>query len=168
MKIFLIGFMGSGKSHWGRQLSQGLQLPYFDLDDVITQLEKRPIAEIFAVEGEEYFRRKEQEQLDRLIRDYPAFVCSTGGGTPCFFNNIDRMKSAGTVVWLNTSPDALVVRLLKEKEKRPLIRDVSDEELLSFIRKKMNDRRLYYEQAHVHVDEDQVDLDSLLKMILHE
>lgn len=168
MKIFLIGFMGSGKSHWGRQLSQRLQLPYFDLDDVITTEEKRSIPEIFAVDGEEYFRRREQEELDRLIDTQAAFICSTGGGTPCFFNNIDRMKKAGTVVWLNTSPDALVVRLLKEKEKRPLIRDVSDEELLSFIRKKMNDRRLYYEQAHVHVDEDQTDLDQLLKMILHE
>ncbi len=160
--------MGSGKSHWGRLLSQRLQLPYFDLDDVITTDEKRSIPEIFAVEGEEYFRRREQEELDRLIETQTAFICSTGGGTPCFFNNIDRMKKAGTVVWLNTSPDALVVRLLKEKEKRPLIREVSDEELLSFIRKKMNDRRLYYEQAHVHVEEDKADLDSLLKMILHE
>jgi shikimate kinase len=168
MKIFLIGFMGSGKSHWGKRLSDRLRLPYFDLDEVIVAAEGRPITEIFASDGEEYFRWKEQQLLEKYIDENSAFVCATGGGTPCFFNNIELMKKAGIVVWLNTALDVLVQRLVKEKEKRPLIREVSDAELRSFILKKMNDRRLYYEQADLHIDEDQITLDDLLKQIIHE
>lgn len=167
MRIFLIGFMGSGKTHWGKALASRLQLPFYDLDAIIIESQGKSISAIFAESGEEYFRQLERDFLRDIVERNPAMVLSCGGGTPCFFNNIDFMKKTGTVVWLNTAVEALTERLKKEKAKRPLIRDISDENLRAFILKKMNDRRLYYEQADVHVLEDQVTIDTLLQQILH-
>ena len=159
--------MGSGKTHWGSLLAQRLELPFYDLDAIITEAEEKSISQIFADNGEEYFRLFEKDILEDIIIKHPALVLSCGGGTPCFFNNIDLMKKEGTVVWLNTSIEVLTERLKKEKARRPLIKDISDDELRSFILKKMNDRRLYYEQADVHVEEADIDIDHLLQQILH-
>jgi shikimate kinase len=167
MRIFLIGFMGSGKTYWGSFLAQRLHFPFYDLDAIITETEGKSIASIFAEKGEEYFRLLEKDILEDIIKEHPALVLSCGGGTPCFFNNIELMKKEGTVVWLNTSIEVLTDRLKKEKAKRPLIKNISDDELRSYILKKMNDRRLYYEQADVHVEEDSINIDSLLQQILH-
>ncbi len=167
MRIFLIGFMGSGKSHWGKLLSERLKLPYYDLDALIVASAGKPITNIFEEEGEEYFRLLEKDLLEDVIRENPALVLSCGGGTPCFFNNIELMKKEGTVVWLNTETNTLLGRLQNEKAKRPLIRAISDDDLRSFILKKINDRRIYYEQADVHIEEDKVNLDELIQQILH-
>lgn len=167
MRVFLIGFMGSGKSHWGRILQDALKINFYDLDSVIEKKENQTIAEIFESKGEEYFRRLEHETLDAMIQEHPDMILSCGGGTPCFFKNIDLMKKSGTVVWLNPAVEALVKRLVKEKDKRPLLKEVSDEALHSFILKKMNDRRIYYEQAHVHVEEDKATPASLIEQIVH-
>ena len=167
MRIFLIGFMGSGKTHWGKILSQQLALPYFDLDEVIVASEKKSVQQIFHDHGEEYFRVKEQEVLEALVEDHENVIISTGGGTPCFFNNIDFMKQHGRVIWLNTAIDTLVERLLKQKQHRPLIKNISDAELRSFIIKKMQDRKMYYEQAHVMLHEDAITTASFLKSIAH-
>lgn len=167
MRIFLIGFMGSGKTHWGQQLAKKLALPFYDLDALITEQEGKDITSIFAEHGEEYFRLLEKDLLEDSIQNHPALVLSCGGGTPCFFNNIDLMKKAGTVVWLNTEINVLCERLRREKARRPLIREISDDDLRSYILKKMNDRRLYYEQATVHVDEANITVDSLIQQILH-
>jgi shikimate kinase len=167
MKIFLIGFMGSGKTHWGKLLSRQTGLPYFDLDEVIVASEKMTVQQIFHDKGEEHFRNKEQEVLEALAEDHDNIIISTGGGTPCFFNNIDFMKQQGKVVWLNTSVDILLERLLKQKHSRPLIKNISDAELKSFIIKKLQDRKMYYEQAHVMLHEESITLESLLKSIEH-
>jgi len=167
MKIFLIGFMGSGKTHWGKILSQQTSLPYFDLDEVIVASEKMSVQQIFHDKGEEYFRIKEQEVLEALAEDHDDVIISTGGGTPCFFNNIDFMKQQGTVVWLNTSVNTLLERLLKQKNSRPLIKNISDSELKSYIIKKLQDRKMYYEQAHVMLHEEGITTESLLKSIAH-
>lgn len=161
----MIGFMGSGKSHWGRLLSKRLELPYYDLDEEITKAENRSIPQIFHDDGEEYFRFKEKEMLEALVEDHEMFIISCGGGTPCFFNNIDFMKRSGTVVWLNTSIETLVQRLQREKQTRPLIKAISDKELRSYIIKKLQDRRLYYEQATVIVPEETIVTDTLIKAI---
>jgi len=165
MRIFLIGFMGSGKTHWGKILSQQTSLPYFDLDEVIMASEKKTVQQIFHDNGEEYFRVKEQEVLEALVEDHDDIIISTGGGTPCFFNNIDFMRQQGKVVWLNTSVDILLERLLRQKHSRPLIKNISDSELKSFIIKKLQDRKMYYEQAHVMLHEEVVTTESLLKSI---
>ncbi|MEO6314338.1 MAG: shikimate kinase [Chitinophagaceae bacterium] len=165
MKIFLIGFMGSGKTHWGKILSQQTGLPYFDLDEVIVAAEKMSVQQLFHDKGEEYFRIKEQEVLEALAEDHANVIISTGGGTPCFFNNIDFMKQQGKVVWLNTAVDILLERLLKQKHSRPLIKNISDSELKAFIIKKLQDRKMYYEQAHVMLHEEVVNAESILKLI---
>lgn len=167
MRIFLIGFMGSGKSHWGRLLSQRLQLPYYDLDALIVESAGKPITSIFEEEGEEYFRLLEKDLLEDVIRENPSLVLSCGGGTPCFFNNIELMKKEGLVVWLNTETNTLLARLQKEKAKRPLIKDISEAELRSYILKKINDRRIYYEQADLHIEEDKINLEELIQLIMH-
>ncbi len=166
MKIFLIGFMGSGKTHWGRLLSAKLQLPFRDLDTVIVEKEGRSISDIFADKGEEYFRYQEKEALEELGNSDESFILSCGGGTPCFFNNIEFMKKSGKVVWLNTSIDVLKQRLLKERKSRPLIREIGDEELGRYIIRKLSERRMYYEQADVMVNEETITLEELIRVLL--
>jgi len=168
MRVFLIGFMGSGKTHWGGQLASKLQIPFFDLDELISQGENKSIAEIFTESGEEYFRMRERETLSSIIDEYPSVVLSTGGGTPCFFNNIEKMKKYGIVVWLNTDVEVILQRLMKEKEKRPLIRDIPDEELKTYIIRKLNKRRMYYELANVVLDnESDISTNAFIQTIIH-
>jgi len=168
MRVFLIGFMGSGKTHWGKQLAAQLTIPFFDLDEVITTLEKRTIPEIFAESGEESFRITEKKCLEELIENHSSMVLSCGGGTPCFFNNIDLMKKYGIVVWLNTNIEILLQRLLKEKLTRPLLKNMADAELKSYIIRKLNERRMYYEQSDVILDnENSISVNAFIQTILH-
>ena len=167
MKIFLIGFMGCGKTHWGHELSRKLQLPFFDLDSVIEEKEEKSITAIFAEMGEEYFRMLEKDVLYMLTESHESFVMATGGGTPCFFNNIDYMKSRGTTVWINCSVDCLHGRLVKEKAKRPLISSIPDDELRTYIVRKFADRKIFYQQANVILAEDDLTLDRLIEKTFH-
>jgi shikimate kinase len=167
MKIFLIGFMGSGKTHWGGQLSQKLNLPFFDMDEQIVNSEGRSINEIFEKYGEEYFRLKEKGILHIITESHASFVMACGGGSPCYFNNIDYMTQAGTTIWLNTPLTILVERLKKEKDKRPLLKDLSDTQLMSFIMKKFSDRKIYYEQADIVIDDEDISLDHFIEKIFH-
>lgn len=168
MRIFLIGFMGSGKTHWGKQLAAQMKIPFFDLDEQITAKESKTIAEIFAHSGEEAFRVKERETLEALIDENASMVLSCGGGTPCFFNNIERMKKYGVVVWLNTHVEILLSRLMKEKAVRPLIKNIEDNEMRSYIVRKLNERRMYYEQADVVIDnENSIAISDFIQTILH-
>lgn len=167
MKIFLIGFMGCGKTHWGRQLGQKLQIPFFDLDEKIVEQEGRSVSQIFEEEGEEYFRMLEKEILYMLTDGHETFVMATGGGTPCFYNNIDYLKQKGTVVWLNCPVECLYQRLIKEKEQRPLLRRIPDAELKSYIVRKFSNRKIFYQQAGVIIQEDILTLDKLVSLIFH-
>jgi shikimate kinase len=167
MKIFLIGFMGCGKTHLGRQLGDKLHIPFFDLDAKVEEKEEMQIKEIFEKEGEEYFRLLEKDVLHLLTESHPNFVMACGGGTPCFYNNIDYMKKQGTTVWLNCSVDCLHERLKKEKENRPLIKDLSEDQLRSYIIKKFSDRKIFYQQANVIINEDEVNIEQLTQTIFH-
>jgi shikimate kinase len=167
MKIFLIGFMGSGKTHWGRLLSQKLGFPMFDLDEQVTSHTGKTIVELFAEEGEEKFRLLEKDMLHIITESHDSFVMACGGGSPCFFNNIEYMNQAGTTVWINTPTDVIFDRLLKEKEHRPLIKELSAEKLRSFITRKFADRRIFYEQATVKIDEEPVQVEKLIEKIFH-
>jgi shikimate kinase len=167
MKIFLIGFMGSGKTHWGKILSKKLHFPFFDLDEKIVEHKGKSIPEIFKAEGEEHFRMIEQDVLNLLSESHDSFVMATGGGTPCFFNNIDYMKRQGTVVWINSSTDCLYHRLIKEKDKRPLIANIPDEELKSYIIKKYSSRKIFYQQANVILPEEVITIENLVDKIFH-
>jgi len=167
MKIFLIGFMGSGKTHWGRLLSEKLGIRFFDLDEQVTEHAGSSIPEIFAREGEEAFRLMEKDVLHIISESHESFVMACGGGTPCYFNNIEYMNQAGTTVWINTPLEILFERLVKEKTERPLIRDLSDEQLKGFISKKFASRKIYYEQATLKINEEPVPLDHLVEKIFH-
>lgn len=167
MRIFLIGFMGSGKTHWGRLLSEKLGIRFFDLDEQVAEHAGKSIPRIFATEGEEQFRMIEKDVLHIIAESHTQFVMACGGGSPCYFNNIEYMNQAGTTVWINSPLDTLFERLIKEKDKRPLIKELSDGQLRAFINKKFADRKIYYEQADVTVDEEPVQLDNLIEKIFH-
>lgn len=167
MRIFLIGFMGSGKTYWGRLLSEKLNMPFFDLDEEIINAENKSITEIFAREGEEYFRLKEKEVLHSIVENNTTFIMSCGGGAPCYFNNIEYMHKVGTTVWLNTSIETLFSRLLKEKEQRPLIKNLSDDNLKLFIKKKFSDRKIYYEQADMKIEDENITLEKFIEKLFY-
>lgn len=160
--------MGSGKTHWGKRLSDKLGIPFKDLDTVIVEREGKSIAEIFSEKGEEYFRYLEKDVLEETAAGDENLLLSCGGGTPCFFNNIEFMKKNGIVIWLNTSIDVLQDRLSKERRTRPLVSEVEDGDLRRFIIRKLGERKMYYEQAHVMVNEESTNLDELIKLLLLE
>jgi shikimate kinase len=168
MKIFLIGFMGSGKTHWGSRLAEKMQMPFFDLDTVITQKEQKSISDIFLEKGEEYFRYLEKDVLEELVLGEERFILSLGGGTPCFFNNIEFMKKNGKVIWLNTSVDVLKQRLIRERMTRPMIKNVSEADLKSYIIRKLGERKMYYEQADLMVHEEGIQLEPLIELLIKD
>jgi shikimate kinase len=157
--------MGSGKTYWGTRISEALKVPFYDLDAVIVNEEGMSVSEIFKVKGEEYFRYKEKQTLEELVAKKESFVLSAGGGTPCFFNNIKFMKRHGKVIWLNTSTSLLKQRLMKERLLRPLLRDISEAGLHTYIVRKLGERKMYYEQADVTVREDDILLDPLISLL---
>ena len=168
MRIFLIGFMGAGKTHWGKQVANRMGLPFHDLDELIVAQEGKSIADIFTDHGEEYFRLAEKQMLEELVEREDSMIISCGGGTPCFFNNIDFMKRYGIVVWLNTHVEVILQRLLKERMHRPLLKDIKDEDLRNHIIRKLNERRMYYEQADVIIDkEDSISMNDFIQTVLH-
>ncbi|HEY8959605.1 shikimate kinase [Chitinophaga sp.] len=159
MKIYLLGFMGAGKSYWGKQLADHWQLPYYDLDEVIVEAEEMAIADIFATKGEDYFREKESRLLRELSKQ-DKFLISCGGGTPCFQENMDFMNEHGTTVWINPSVETMVERLQRKKSKRPLIADLEDEDLVGFVEKKMAERLPFYQQSRHIITSDNISLDT--------
>ena len=165
MKIFLIGFMGSGKTYWGRLLGKKLSLPFFDLDEKIVEHTGRSISAIFEERGEEHFRLLEKEILYLLTESHSSFVMATGGGTPCFYNNIDYLRKNGTVVWFNCTVDCLYERLVKEKDKRPIIRNIADTDLKSFITRKYSSRKIFYQQADIIINEEDLALEELVRRL---
>ena len=167
MRVFLLGFMGCGKTHWGKLIGQKLNIPFFDLDEEIVSSEGKSINDIFAEQGEEYFRLKEKELLYMITENHESFVMASGGGTPCFYNNIDYMNKSGTTVWFNCSVDCLFKRLVNEKEKRPLIRNLTDEQLKAYIMKKYADRKIFYQQASIIINDEEISSEKLIDAIFH-
>lgn len=167
MKIFLIGFMGCGKTHWAKILSEKLHVPFFDLDQQIVEHKGKTIPEIFETEGEEQFRLIEKDVLHLLSESHENFVMATGGGTPCYYNNIDYLKRQGTVVWINCSTECLYNRLINEKDKRPLIANIADEDLRSYIIRKYSSRKIFYQQATVILPEEVITIENLVDKIFH-
>lgn len=155
MKIFLIGMMGTGKTYWCKKLAKKLKVGGYDLDFLIESHEERSIAEIFAEEGEAYFRRAESRIL-HWFKEKKSFVLATGGGTPCFLENMQWMNEQGITVWIDEPVEVLVARLLPEKEHRPLIKNLSDAELKQFLTDKLVQRYPFYHQATYHLQGDAI------------
>lgn len=165
MKIFLIGMMGSGKSFISKHLALELKLNCFDLDEVIEKAEKETISNIFNQKGEEYFRQLETDYLYQFANK-DNFVVATGGGTPCFNNNINWMNENGITVWLDESIDIIAKRLESGKEHRPLIAKLSNDKLKKFVESKLKERKSFYSKARLSYNST-MPLQNLIGNILH-
>lgn len=164
MKIFLVGMMGSGKSFCSKKLAKKLKIAVYDLDKLIEMTEDITIAEIFEEEGEEYFR-KEESKILRWFEEKKTFVLATGGGTPCFHKNMEWMNENGITIWINEPINVLVERLKKEKEHRPLIKDLSDDEMAEFLTNKLVERTQFYSMAAHTIEYSSMKDADLVKLI---
>lgn len=147
-RIFLIGYMGSGKTTVGKRLANSLSLSFIDLDDFIQNKYRKTIAEIFSEVGEDEFRKLERKALIE-VSEIEDVVISTGGGAPCYFDNIDLMNSKGITVYIEAEPEELASRLLVSKSVRPIISGKSEDELIPFIREHLSKRECYYKKAKI-------------------
>jgi shikimate kinase len=146
--IFLIGFMGCGKTRLGKKMANKFNLPFIDLDTLIEEQSGQTIPEIFSQYGETGFREIEKKTLQNT--SFPAnSIISTGGGAPCFYDNMNWMNTHGLAVFLDTPIPVLASRLMVAKTERPLITGKSHQELMDFITTKLQDRRPFYQQAKV-------------------
>ncbi|MBQ7823230.1 MAG: shikimate kinase [Bacteroidaceae bacterium] len=154
--IFLIGYMGSGKTTLGRVLAKAMNFSFIDLDWYIEGRYHKTVGELFSERGESGFREIESRLL-REVGQMNDTVIAAGGGTPCFNENIDFMLSYGQVVYLKTSVNVLFDRLKTARSQRPLLRDKNDKELLAFLTETLQKRSPYYTQAHLVFDSDKLD-----------
>jgi shikimate kinase len=162
MLIFLIGFMGSGKSYVARNLSIILNCDFVDMDKIIEEEEGLSINELFEQKGENYFRIKEKDYLEKLDINQNLIV-STGGGTPCFFNNMDLMNEKGLTIYLNRSKEIVLFRLVKGQNKRPLLNGLSKDELEKFYDERLSSRETFYKKAKIYAyDKDVNEIASLI------
>lgn len=153
MKIFLIGFMGAGKSSLGRYAARHNDLVFLDLDEYIEKQQGRSIREIFSGEGEPAFREMEREALREVIALEGDWLVSSGGGTPCYFDNMEQMNAHGTTLYLDLSSARLTDRLRNSKGKRPLIAGLKGD-LQTFVHHKLLERAAFYSQAQLIVPEE--------------
>jgi shikimate kinase len=165
MKIFLIGFMGCGKSTLGRKLASVLNLTFIDLDTFLEEKYFRTIPQIFAEEGEDAFRKKEQNVLEE-VSAFDDVIVATGGGAPCFFDNMELMNVAGFCVFLDVATDSLVNRLIHAKTERPLIKGKTPEELHEFIEMMMLKRRPFYEKARYILRGSEILPDQVIELVM--
>ena len=163
-KIFLIGFMGSGKTSAGKRLAELLSFEFIDLDELIEKNEGKTISQIFQEEGEESFRKKEFAYLHSLSAKKKT-VIAAGGGTPCFHSNMQWMMANGTTVYLKTDPEILFRRLKSEMTHRPLLKHNSEEELKNFISSKLRERESFYLSSKLIVDTGAQNADELAQHI---
>jgi len=156
--------MGTGKSFWCKKLASKIKSGAYDLDYIIETAEEKSIAEIFEEDGEGYFRKTEAKIL-RWFGEKKSFVVATGGGTPCFHDNMKWMNKNGITVWIDEPVDILVERLVKEKEHRPLISKLSNEALRQFLSDKLTERISYYSQAQYHLSGEKINERSFAEII---
>ncbi len=149
MLIFLIGFMGSGKSFVGKRLAERMNYHFIDMDDYILEKENfATIPQLFQVHGEAYFRTKEKEYLKDFF-PLENTIIATGGGTPCFFDNMEQICQHGMSIYLYVHPDFLTQRLENESEQRPLLEGKKGETLRQFLIEKTGERSAFYDKAEV-------------------
>lgn len=149
-KIFLTGYMGSGKTSAGKTLATQLGYEFIDLDKFVEQEYKMTIPEIFSSKGEKEFRAMEHNALKKVIEKENTVV-ACGGGTPCYYNNMELMNNNGTTVYLKMSADSLVNRLMNAKDKRPLILNKDEKQLREFVNRQLEKREDTYHQAQYTV-----------------
>jgi shikimate kinase len=157
--------MGSGKSVYARQLGRELSKPAFDMDDIMEDLEGESIYDIFYNKGEEIFRTLENQVLVDLVKSNKGYVIACGGGTPCFYNNMQLMQSTGITVYLKASAPFLFDRLKTNRSSRPLIALYDNVELKEFISKTLAEREVFYRQADLVVDVETITLPMFMQAL---
>ena len=161
-RIILIGYMGAGKTTIGKALAKELNIQFYDLDWYIESRMRKKVSQIFAERGEEGFRQIEHNMLHE-VAEFEDVIVSCGGGTPCFFDNMDYMNGQGQVVYLKALPEVLYDHLMMGKGDRPLIKGKSPEELLAFIREQLEYREPFYSKARYTLDVSLMDNNEEIK-----
>ena len=164
-RIILIGYMGAGKTTVGKALSKELGIPFYDLDWYIESRRRKTVPQIFAEVGEEGFRQIERNMLHE-VAEFEDVIISCGGGTPCFFDNMDYMNRQGQVVYLRCEPEVLQKHLLMGKTERPLLKGKSPEELIDFIKEQLQTREQYYNKAQYKLDVSLMDNYEKIKITI--
>ncbi|WP_396198672.1 shikimate kinase [Flavobacterium sp.] len=155
MKIILIGYMASGKTTIGKMLSDSLQLPFYDLDFIIEKELKTKIIEIFEQKGELFFRKKEREVLEAFLNNTDNYVLALGGGTPCYYDNFNLyQKEDIKSFYLKTSVTTIIERLKTQKNTRPIVANLTEEELTDFVAKHLFERNYFYNQVQTIITVD--------------
>jgi len=167
-RIFLVGYMGAGKTSVGRSLALRMNLSYIDTDHFIEKRYHKKVSDIFATEGEERFR--EIEHLILLeVSEYEDIVIATGGGLPCFNENMAIMNEKGITIYLDVPVEELAARLGASKNKRPVLKSRSGEELIDFIKESLSARKPFYEQAKIRYQAGSKysndDIESIIKAL---
>ncbi|WP_321519758.1 shikimate kinase [uncultured Bacteroides sp.] len=155
-RIFLIGYMGAGKTTLGKAFAKEMNLSFVDQDWYIEERFHKTVQEIFAERGEQGFRELERQMLHE-IAEFENVVISTGGGAPCFYDNMDFMNQQGSTVFLNVSPDVLFCRLKLASHSRPVLQGKSNEELRAFIVHTLEKRKPFYSKAKYVFDADELE-----------
>jgi len=163
-KIFLIGFMGSGKSTTGKKLASHLTWSFMDLDEQVENIAGMKIPDIFSQRGELYFRQIEEVALRKTVSESRT-VISTGGGTPCYKDNMDFMLANGLTVYLRMTPALLKSRLSESTDERPLLNNIDKRALSDFIAQKLEEREKWYSRAEIKIDGSFTDISDLYSMI---
>jgi len=166
MRIFLIGFPGSGKSVLGRQLAQRLKSAFFDLDNLIEKHLGSSIPEIFKNNGERFFRETEANVLRKIIESHQKFVLATGGGTPCFEENINLMLKAGCSIYLEVSYEEIGRRLQQSSSDRPLLKGFTSGSFADQFKLRFGYRERYYRKADVVVTGDSISTDDIILALI--
>ena len=155
-RIILVGYMGSGKTTVGKALSKDTGLMFYDLDWYIESRMRKSVSKIFAERGEEGFRKIEYNMLHE-VAEFEDVIISCGGGTPCFFDNMDYLNQQGDVVYLKANPDTLYKHLLMAKVERPLLKGKSADELIAYITEHLKERDPFYSKARYTLDVNVLD-----------
>ena len=158
--------MGSGKTLVSKELSILNNFKIFDLDTEISKQNNRSITEIFKEKGEIFFRKTEKEVLEKILSSEKNIILSLGGGTPCYYNNIDSINEKTISIFLKTNVKTLAQRLSSEKDKRPLIQNISNEDLPEFIAKHLFERNPFYNQAKITINTDNLSAREIAEEIL--
>ena len=179
MIVFLIGFMGSGKSFYAKGLSEYLDVPFVDLDQFIEEQQAISISEIFEKMGESAFRTLESLALQQVYEDLLSRttekqdkngilgIISCGGGTPCFNQNMEWMNKHGLTIWINPAEAIIWERLIKERQTRPLVANLTEDELRDFIHQKLMERKPYYEKAQSVINQPDLTISEFVNTIRH-
>ena len=163
-RIYIIGFMGVGKTTLGKKLARRLNYSYIDTDKLLEHKYKVSIDNFFLKYGEELFREFEHQCLTETL-ELERYVVSTGGGLPCYFDAMEKINKSGTSIYIQMDAKSIYNRLVNSKQKRPLVKNLTSNELLDYIELKLKSREEYYNQAHITIPGINLDLDNLVTLL---